>query len=367
MATERDIDLLLLTGAGASYGLAATPGQIAAMKEWSNHLTRALVSRPGYQALTGLELDLEGQEFEARLGKFLAAARAFRDGRDLITASAELFFSDPTLQPFNRRETLANWHDQVNHHIAQLFEVINSTLYDLFGSPSFDYQRARAAYSELLERLAIAPRSGRWVYATTNYDKIGDDVLARLGFPVAWGERLLPSGGGERVIEPYGLLDNIRTTVPTLHLHGRIGWYRRREEDGGEAYAGDMVQYNPSFGAPIVMLPAPTKSYEADDIINDMWHVFQDALRRARRVLVLGHSLNDEQIVDAIADLVTPETVGVTVYGHASDPTRPNWEEDPTLGIREEKLPQSTLIPIRFGESNVPAPKLLDEWVQQSR
>lgn len=53
-------------------------------------------------------------------------------------------------------------------------------------------------------------------------------------------------------------------------MHGRIGRYRRREEDGGEAYAGDTVQYNPTFGMPIVMLPAATKSYQADEVINDL-------------------------------------------------------------------------------------------------
>jgi hypothetical protein len=71
-------------------------------------------------------------------------------------------------------------------------------------------------------------------------------------------------------------------------------------------------------------------------------------------VLVLGHSLHDEQIVSAIEARADPASVGVTVYGHPSDPKQRLWNEDPILTVRQERLPESTLIPIRFGEDRVP-------------
>lgn len=84
-------------------------------------------------------------------------------------------------------------------------------------------------------------------------------------------------------------------------------------------------------------------------------------------MLVLGHSLNDDQIVDAIATRADPESVGVTVYGHPSDPRQPFAQNDPILDIHSERLPQATLIPIRFGEGGVPAPSVLKEWADQFR
>jgi hypothetical protein len=37
------------------------------------------------------------------------------------------------------------------------------------------------------------------------------------------------------------------------------------------------------------------------------------------------------QIADAVARLAQPNTVCVTVYGHAADPNRPGWNVDPVL------------------------------------
>ena len=41
------------------------------------------------------------------------------------------------------------------------------------------------------------------------------------------------------------------------------------------------------------MLPDPDKEYDKDNIINTLWDQFAQALRRAKRVFVLGHSLNN--------------------------------------------------------------------------
>src|SRR6266851_4758036 len=90
-STERDLDLVLITGAGASYDLGASGMKIAAMKEWSDRLTGALID-PGSSLLVGLQFGLDGMEFERRLGVFLASARAFRDACDLMISSADLTY-----------------------------------------------------------------------------------------------------------------------------------------------------------------------------------------------------------------------------------------------------------------------------------
>lgn len=78
MAEVRDIELVLVTGAGASCGLGANGKRIAAMKEWSERLTGALGMDPGSALLVKLSYGIDGMEFERRLGSFIAQATAFR-------------------------------------------------------------------------------------------------------------------------------------------------------------------------------------------------------------------------------------------------------------------------------------------------
>ncbi len=92
---DRDIELVLVTGAGASVGLGASGTRIAAMKEWANHLSGALGARdPGIALLVGLRFGMDGMEFEQQLGRFFASARAFRDARDLMVNTSHFNGND---------------------------------------------------------------------------------------------------------------------------------------------------------------------------------------------------------------------------------------------------------------------------------
>jgi hypothetical protein len=336
------------------------------MKEWADHLTGKLGSRdPGSAILVHLQYGMDGMEFERRLGKFLAAARSFTDARDLMLDSSNITYPPPISQLMTR-PNVEQWHQSVTFQIEQIFETVHESLYSLFGEPSFDLTRARASYEQLLAQLGISARSANWVYATTNYDRIGDEALEAAGFRIAWGERQRIRIS-ETIIDADTLLAGVKTTVPVMHLHGRIGWHRRRASEGGNAIAVNAAAYQPGFGTPIVMLPDPNKVYDSDPVINVIWSQFEEALQRAKRILVLGHSLHDEQIVDAIARFADMATVAITVYGHQYDSAQPNWNEDPILGVRAELLPQATIIPIRFGEEGAPSPKLLDDWLGRVR
>jgi hypothetical protein len=64
----------------------------------------------------------------------------------------------------------------------------------------------------------------------------------------------------------------------------------------------------------VVMLPDPDKDYEADPTIQIIWQQFRQALKRAKRVFVLGHSLNDPALVNVITGEVEPrQRLGVAV------------------------------------------------------
>ena len=368
MADRRDIELVLVTGAGASVSFGAGGTKLAAMPEWCTRLAGALSARePAIALLVHLQAQMNGPDFERQLGRFFASARAFRDARELMVDTSNFAPSLPSpLDTLFARPHIEEWHRLSTSKIDQVSEVVHETLYALFGRPNVDSRRAQGAYRELLDTIGIGPGGANWVYATTNYDTIGDEALEALDFRIEWGERH-PVRAGDTLIDPETLLDRVKTGVPLLHLHGRIGWYRRSADEGGRSIAVSNDTYQAGFGTPIVMLPDPNKVYDSDPVINTIWGQFGDALSRARRVLVLGHSLNDDQIVDAIASRADPESVGVTVYGHPSDPRQPFAQNDPILDIRRERLPDSTLIPIRFGEEGVPAPVMLKEWADRFR
>jgi hypothetical protein len=341
------IDLVLVTGAGASAAFGASGARIAGMPEWCNHLCGALGARDsGAALLVGLNLQMKGPEFERQLGRFFASARAFRDAKELMT--------------------IEDWHGQVTSKIDEASEVVHETLYALFGRPQVDLRRAEAAYRALLAEIGIGPGTANWVYATTNYDTIGDEALEGLRFRVESAERH-PIRAGDTIIDPEPVLGRVAAGVPILHLHGKIGWYRRSADDGGQAIAVNMDSYQPGFGTALVMLPDPNKVYDSDPVINTIFGQFEEALSRARRVLVLGHSLSDDQIVSAIATHADPAGLGVTVYGHPSDPDQPADPSDPIVKIQEERFPESSLIPIRFGEEDAPDPIRVKQWFTRVR
>lgn len=78
------------------------------------------------------------------------------------------------------------------------------------------------------------------------------------------------------------------------------------------------------------MLPDPDKVYDQDDIIIALWQQFGEALARAKRVFVLGHSLNDRYLLRALLQNVQPlDRIAVTVLADPADPERPDPPPDP--------------------------------------
>lgn len=60
------------------------------------------------------------------------------------------------------------------------------------------------------------------------------------------------------------------------------------------------------------MLPDPEKNYDQDLTIITLWSEFRSALGRAKKVLVLGHSLNDSYLVRTLSQYVgDPHRVAV--------------------------------------------------------
>ena len=81
------------------------------------------------------------------------------------------------------------------HHVGAIVDLIHESLYEAFSYERMDLDSAASAYGSLLSQLGIGSTDSM-VYATTNYDLVGEYVIERLGGLPDWGEqrRLLISG-----------------------------------------------------------------------------------------------------------------------------------------------------------------------------
>jgi hypothetical protein len=338
----RDIDLVLVTGAGASRDFGINRSQLPLMADWSEDLVQRLRQRAnGYPEATGLASGMEPEAFERQLGMFLRSVSAFDRIEPLLEAI--------TLFPLNAAPLMAAdqwtaWHRGAAFQLEQITAVIHESLYELFAAPPIDPYVPAEAYRTLLGWFGLG-MSSSWVYATTNYDTIAEIAIDGAGGLPDAGDVLGSMSTAERPIRVDRLLDGMPRYVPVLHLHGRVGWLRRPREG---AYSVDLKTYDSRYGVPIVMLPDLEKDYATDPLINTLWQQFEEALARAKRVLVLGHSLHDTALVQALHEHVhPPERLMITVL-----PVSPNGDEpsDPAEADRIQKeLPGAMLVPLRFG------------------
>ncbi len=363
----RDIDLVLITGAGASREFGnpqATGGGRAAMPlmgDWSDSLVRKLAEQNAGPELVGLSHGLAGLEFEHRLGRFLRLVQMFPDLEPILKPSIQAIGNSPL-----DGSQLKEWHLQLQARLQSCVRLIHESLYENFGWERTMPSAAAKAYGHLFQALRITPQE-RIVYATTNYDRLGEAVLGELGWRADCGERSNYHGPGvnsEIRVDVEGLLDGMPRYAPVLHLHGAIGWYRRQPDQS--VIAADGGQFNSDVGDPVVMLPDPEKDYEAEPIVQAIWAEFRQALRRAKKVLVLGHSLNDDALVSALRTEVTPaQRVAITLLGAEDKPDEPDESAAPTLEIVTERLPGAVTIPLRFDKQMQPPEPTFKRWDEQ--
>ena len=270
------------------------------MAEWSAVVLRKLREVPGFADAVGLANGMTGPEFEDRLGAFLQAFDALKRVRPLLEPLARMLQANAPSTVGNPNNTWEAWHGQAVFQVEQAVGKIHESLYESFGSPNVDHVHVRNAYASLLTHLGIDEDS-TWAYATTNYDLIADTALESLGFSFDDGTVSRRFGNvAERLFRVPGLLRVIDRDVPLLHLHGRVGWLVRSDPGRQGAYAVDNLEnWTNSFGTPLVMLPDPAKQPGSVGIISEMWVEFGYALQRAKRVLVLGHSLHDAALIEA--------------------------------------------------------------------
>jgi len=317
------MDLLLITGAGASRELGKPDDPLPLMPDWANALCTALDDEePSLAAKCGLSEGMGGEQFEEALGLLLR----WEQIKYLNSRYAGLTNDPGHFQTLDAQATT---------RLGTIRRVIDQTLYAQFGQHRVDDERATLAYKALLERLDV----DQLVLATTNYDRACEAALSRLGRKPDAGFR---SDDSESVpkLQVAGLVASARERGSTacLHLHGAVGWYQK---DGVVYDFRSGHEYNETLGTPVVLYPDPLKDPTSDAHVAALWEEFRFALTDADHVLVLGHSLHDPALVNAIRS-AKPKKLAVTNMITAND----GGEQRAWMG---EQLPEAIPMMIDFG------------------
>lgn len=328
----KDIDCLLVTGAGASRDFGNNNKPLPLMKDWATHLVGKL-REANVSDYVKLSLDMEGPEFEKVVGEFLRQFQAFQLVRPILTPSARMPLRNCHLP--NLDGALNEWYDRTVSDLKKVIDVIYESLYEFFSPKSTYALGAREAYESLFKALELDP-SKKLVVATTNYDVIIESVLSELGFIPDCGET---HGyvSVNRSIRVQDILEGLSRTVPVLHLHGKVGWIEKQETDGSrsQVFTDSNMQPQLRFGeTPLVKLPDLDKNY--DGIFSDLWSAFSLAVDRAKSIVVLGHSLHDELLVKVLRS-VESERIACT------------YVKEDGAGETEQIIQNSQMVEMKFG------------------
>ena len=204
------------------------------------------------------------------------------------------------------------------------------------------------------------------MWATTNYDVVPDHAVAHHGGIPDHGA-FQPPGGGQPVLRVNRLIDGAPRTVPIIHLHGRVGWFRQTATDTDIELDPRHVTKTPEQHVPIVELPALGKTYD-NNVTSVLWTQFKEAVRRAQLVFVLGHSLNDTALVNALRD-AAPNGLAVVNLGEDENPFTALPDSYATVEKANAIMASAVNIPMvfddRFTGNRVPGD--IASWARQAR
>jgi hypothetical protein len=353
----KDIALVLVTGAGASREFGANGQKLPLMAEWSDLVLRKLVeSAAEFREITGLRPGMSGPEFEQALGQFLRQAEAFAAIKGTVPITAQW----PQAAASISKAQLEQWYASSEGNFERITNAVVASLVEQFNDTRVSPIVAAQAYRDLFTQLELTVDQP-FVLATTNYDPVAELALYEIGRRPDCGEPPYMFGVQQRPLDVVGMLDGLPRHTPILHLHGKVGWYR--DPMDGLVRPRRTATHEATYGVPVVMLPDPEKEY-GDEVLTTLWSQFEDSLRRAERVLVLGHSLSDPLLVKALHDRVHQQRLAIAVLSDGKGNV--DGIAMPFLEWLRTEFPQAKYVPYLFGGETAPN-HVLQAWVGETR
>ncbi len=302
--------ILIVTGAGASRRLGAG-GPMPLMSDWSDALVDAMNDEEPTLAENVLRLSkgLAGDEFEETLGAFLRWSQTLDE--------TERFVQLGRVDPSGVSSDLMTWIAHARNRLPRMIKAINRSLWSEFGLNRVDIDIAANAYRELCRALGALPeqRDTKLFSVTTNYDRSGEAAWELVGFKCDDGGRRRRPGGSMLLevdqVRPWGTAN----TVPHLHLHGAVGWYR----DGAGIRIEAADRPFDERQTPVVLYPDPVKDPTNDADVQALWKILDEAIAEATHVLVLGHSLHDRPLLNRLATAAGRVRFAIGFYSDPDD------------------------------------------------
>jgi hypothetical protein len=318
------------------------------MDDWCRDLIERFRMASLHEAaeVIGLTNQQRPEDFEARIGQFLAWQRS------LPVAKSLMALGKPNTGVYQVPKDVEEWFQRSDIMATQIVNVIYDSLFSLFGHEQINQWNAGRAYGALIEQLGLA-RTHQLAVATTNYDVGAEIGLLAAGRRPDWGQ---PQHfqDAQPPLAIQGLADGWTAyRDPVLHLHGCVGWYLR--DDGTLLAIDPKAKFTPSMGQPGLLLPDPNKDYSELPALNDMWAEFDKLIEAASHVLVLGHSLHDPKLVE---HLKPARNLAVSVYFSEAH-IAPAEEIARVNAI----MPSAVVVPLAFGPEPQTQGTELARWV----
>jgi hypothetical protein len=253
------------------------------MNEIATNLAQTMGLQPG---------GMPGDDFERAIGDFLS----WRESYGLTKTFEQVGYPNPGS---GRMPQIEQWIQISEERQTAIIRKLNESLWAECGAARLDITKAVDAYMYLSTELQIREIGHSLCCATTNYDRSLEESIHRLGWNADDGFRAasphltayLQAGD----IVPWGSTDE----VPVLHLHGAVGWYQ------DSSHRVRRVPWNEPYDTretPALLYPDPKKNpYQAEEV-SALWERFRFAIRNSTHAIVLGHSLNDMHLLDALED-----------------------------------------------------------------
>jgi hypothetical protein len=283
------------------------------MGDWADAIADTLdEAEDALAEALNLNRGMSGEDFERTLGELFSAFRSVTLVKKYIYIGRE--------GPKGVRGGIREWIRFAEQREPKVIAAINRSLWSEFGLARVDVEAAMNTYRELSRALDALPaeKSTRLFSVTTNYDRSGEEAWAGVGFDVDDGGRQRLQGGSKyldlRTVRPW----SVPATVPHLHLHGAVGWYRTSQGIRIDPADRDFDDRE----VPAVLYPDPNKDpyNEGDASVVALWEKFGEALQDATHIIVVGHSLHDKPLVDALAATAKRPGVRLAVTFYGSSP-----------------------------------------------
>ena len=268
----------------------------------------------------GLDRDFDGPQFEQAIGELLQWDRV-RGLEEKFEPLGLVSFSGAP------REKVREARKRTAERLRRFKAGLNRTLYRQFGQVAVDDEKAKGAYESLLTMLGQPDLA----VATTNYDRSAESALLGLGHSIVNGFSGRPPR--RQVFTPSALAEQRGHGTTLLHLHGAVGWYER---DGDVILDHPDEDFDSNRGSPVVLYPDPDKRPAEAAIVSEIWQEFELMVKEAPRIMVIGHSLHDDPLVERLATVGSKQRLAVSFH------TKEDKERV------EEKLPSAMLFPIDF-------------------